>query len=721
MITRDRREESRGAASAGKREEEFVRHAAHTRYGLPSVSCVDFLFVVSAGRYTPDLETSNMKRGTHFSLAILVVSLLAWMNSVSSGGTRVPLSTLDISKMSAGWGTPVANKSVQSKPLSIAGRAFDDGVGTHAPSTLWIDLKGDTSRFTAWVGVDDEVGNNPGSVEFKIVADDKTIYRSGLVKAGSPAQQVDVDLTGKKLLMLIVTDARDNQNFDHANWCDAVFDVAGTRPVAIDAPPVPEEPKIILTPKPGPRPRINGPRLFGERPGRPFIYRIPCTGERPMTFRVDGLPDGLSLDAKTGIITGTVPIAKGNYTMQLVASNKLAEAKKEFTIVVGDTLALTPPMGWNSWYIHYHRVTEQQMRNAADTMIQSGMADVGYMYVNIDDCWMKRKGDVPYRDNHGAVLENAKFPDIRGMVNHIHAQGLRAGLYTSPGPWTCGGYVGAYEHEKLDAQKFAEWGFDFLKYDWCSYSQVATGEGRQKFVAPYQKMGAILKTLDRDLVFNLCQYGMGDVWQWAAGVEGNCWRTTGDLGLASGDQLPGFYHIGLANAQHWKYAQPGHWNDPDYILIGWVGAARGQTVGHPTTLTGNEQYSYMSMWCLMAAPLIFSGDMAKLDPFTVNVLCNSEVIDIDQDALGKQARIVAQDDNQLILAKPLEDGSLAVGLFNLTGAKTSIAVTWKQLGLLTRQRARDLWRQQDIGTYDEQFSAKIPPHGVCLVRIQAQP
>jgi len=648
---------------------------------------------------------------------ILVVNVLACLPGVSYGGTRVPLSTLDLGKMSAGWGTPVANKSIQSKPLSIGGHVFAEGVGTHAPSILWVDLKGGASRFTAKVGVDDEVGTNPGSVDFRIVADDQTVYRSGVLKAGAAAKEVDVDLTGKKLLMLIVTDGRDSKNFDHADWADAAFDVVGNRPVAIDAPPVPQEPKIILTPKPGPRPMIHGPRLFGARPGRPFLYRIPCTGTRPLTFQVDGLPDGLTVDSETGIITGHVPAQPGEYAMRLVAQNRLARDEKQFTLVVGDTLALTPPMGWNSWYIHYQRVTEQHMRNAADTMIQSGMADVGYMYVNIDDCWMKRKGDEPYRDGQGAVLPNAKFPDIRGMVAHIHARGLRAGLYTSPGPWTCGGYVGAYQHETEDAREFAGWGFDFLKYDWCSYSKVATGAGRERMMKPYRKMGAILKTLDRDVVFNLCQYGMGNVWEWGADVEGNCWRTTGDLGLARGDQLPGFYHIGFANAQHAKYAKPGHWNDPDYILIGWVGAARGQTVGHPTTLTGNEQYSYMSLWSLMAAPLIFSGDMAKLDPFTINVLCNSEVIDIDQDALGRQARVVTQDDDHLVLAKQMEDGSLAVGLFGLTATSQSISVTWKQLGLRGKQRARDLWRQQDIGTFDTRFAAKVPRHGVCLVRL----
>ncbi len=479
----------------------------------------------------------------------------------------------------------------------------------------------------------------------------------------------------------------------------------------------PDEEKIILTPRPGPAPAIHGPRLFGVRPGKPFIYRIPCTGTRPMVFHVEGLPEGLHVDSKTGIITGNAPDKAGDYVVRLQATNALAKADKEFTIRVGNRLALTPPMGWNSWYIHYNRVTEQHLRQAAEKMVSSGMADFGYQYVNIDDCWMKKKGNAPYRDEQGTVLTNAKFPDIRGMVDFIHARGLRAGTYISPGPWTCAGYVGSYRHEAIDARKFAEWGFDFLKYDWCSYGNVAPGTGVERLKKPYQQMGDILKTLDRDIVLNLCQYGMGEVWRWGGEVGGNCWRTTGDLGLERGSRLPGFYSIGLANAKHYQYAKPGQWNDPDYLLIGWVGAAHGMGTGKPTTLTGHEQYSYMSMWCLMAAPLIFSGDMAKLDDFTLNILGNGEVIAVDQDALGKQARIVLQTDQQFILAKPMEDGSIAVGLFNLGENPQAITVTWEQLQRTGKQRIRDLWRQKEIGMADHRFTTQVARHGVALVRL----
>jgi len=625
----------------------------------------------------------------------------------------VPLSSLDLTKMSAGWGKPLADKSIEGKPLSIGGRKFARGVGSHAPGVFWVQLNG-TQRFQSWVGVDDETAGK-GTVRFKVFGDGRKLFDSGVMKGGDQAKRIELDVRGLKHLILVTGSTDDDIHHDHADWAEAIFEVEGAAPKAV-APPV--EKKVILTPQPGPEPRINGPKVYGCRPGRPFLYRIPCTGKRPLTFAADNLPAGLKLDRQTGIISGRTPQERGEYQAALMATNPYGSTVRPFKIVVGDRLALTPPMGWNSWYIHYNRVTDEDMRAAADVMVESGMADFGYQYVNIDDCWMKKRDDKPYRDEDGAVLPNAKFPEMKAMCDFIHGKGLKAGIYTSPGPWTCAGYVGAYKHEAIDAKKIAEWGFDFLKYDWCSYKGVAKGQGLDRLKKPYQQMGDILKTLDRDIVLNLCQYGMGRVWTWGGQVGGNCWRTTGDLGLERGSRLPGCYHIGLSNARHHKYAKPGQWNDPDYILIGWVGNAHRMGEGQPTTLTPNEQYGYMSMWCLMAAPLIFSGDMTKLDAFTLNVLCNAEVIEVNQDPLGKQARIVKQTDEELILAKPMADGSRAVGLFNFGEVEQEITVNFSDLDVRGPRIARDLWRQRDLGRFDGTFSAKVARHGVAMIRLR---
>lgn len=651
---------------------------------------------------------------------VLACSLIC-LGAVSASAAIVPLGELDLTKMSTGWGKPQVNRSITARTLSIGGRSFETGVATHAESILYVALDGKTERFTAYVGVDDATGPR-GSVRFRVFGDGKVLFDSGLMTGNDSAKRVDVSLVGVRQMILLVGSGGDGVDYDHANWAQAEFTVGGRKPEAVDAPEPPAEEKVLLTPKPGPAPKINGPKVYGCRPGHPFLYRIPCTGTRPIAFSAANLPDTLHLDKSTGIITGAAPAQRGEYVVTLEAKNAHGSDRRTFAVIVGDTLALTPPMGWNSWYIHYYHVTEEHMRNAADVMVSSGMADYGYSYVNIDDCWMKKRGDEPYRDADGAILPNAKFPDIKGMVDHIHRQGLKAGLYTGPGPWTCAGYVASYEHERIDAEKFAEWGFDFLKHDWCSYSAVAGGTDLEHMKRPYQLMGDILKSLDRDILLNLCQYGMGDVWTWGGEVGGHCWRTTGDLGLEQGGLLPGFYHIGLSNARHHEYAKPGQWNDPDYILIGRIGNAHHHDEPpKPTTLTPSEQYSYMSMWCLMAAPLFYSGDMRYLDEFTLNVLCNAEVIDVDQDPLGIQAKPLVQDDETLILAKPMADGSLAVGVFNLAELPREMSVDWSLLGLAGKRVVRDLWRQKDLGTYDGHFTTTVTRHGVALVRLIPTP
>jgi alpha-galactosidase len=489
---------------------------------------------------------------------------------------------------------------------------------------------------------------------------------------------------------------------------------------AIATTPLPKE--AILTPPPPLHPRIQGPRITGVRPNAPFLFRIAATGERPMTFSAEGLPEGLSLDATSGILRGRL-VASGTNRVVLNAVNARGKASRELRIVVGSTLALTPPMGWNSWYIHYDRVSDRILREAAEQMIASGMADFGYQFVNIDDCWMVKAGSTdpetsgPTRSPEGRILPNRRFPDMRGMTDFIHSKGLKAGIYSSPGPTTCAGFEGSHGHEALDARTFAEWGFDFLKYDWCSYTEKAGGQALDQLKKPYQLMSGELARQDRDIVLNLCQYGMGDVWTWGREV-GQCWRTTGDLGLEKSARLPGFYSIGMSNARHWRYAKPGQWNDPDYLLIGWVGDAHKMGTGTKTTLTANEQYSYMSMWAMMAAPLIFSGDMARLDPFTLNVLCNHEVIDIDQDPLGQQARILRQSDRELVLLKDLEDGSKAVGLFNLGEREIEMKVAWKELDAAGGpQGVRDVWRQREIGEFGTEFTAAVGRHGVVVLKI----
>lgn len=629
---------------------------------------------------------------------------------------RIALSELDIGPLKQGWGAPGVNRSVEQHPLTIGGREFSSGVGTHADSELHLKLDGRTERFTAQVGVDDET-DSKGSIRFRIYGDSRRLFDSGPMVGGANACPVDVPLKGVRHLVLLVSSMEDGIDWDHADWADAAFQVSGASPRTI---PVPREEAEILTPVPGPAPRLNNCLVYGARPGHPVVYRIPATGERPMTFAADNLPATLHLDAGSGIITGTAPAAAGDYVIQLRAANAHGREAREFKLVVGDTLALTPPMGWNSWYMFYNHVTDAAMRDAANAMVASGMADFGYAYVNIDDCWAIQANSTDPelsgapRDAAGNIRPNARFPDMRALTDFIHSLGLKTGIYTSPGPTTCAGFTASAGHEEQDARQFAAWGFDFLKYDWCSYGGRDPSIGQAGFKAPYQQMGDILKTLDRDMVFNLCQYGMGQVWEWGAATGGNCWRTTDDLGNEGGSLTGGIYKVGLFNATLADWSKPGAWNDPDYLLVGIIGDGAGG--GRPSTLTPNEQYTHMSLWCLMAAPLFFSGDLTKLDPFTLNILCNAEVIAVDQDPLGRAARIVARDDEHLVMAKPLADGSLAVGLFNLSVVPQEVGATWSELGCARPKQVRDLWRQKDCRVATDGVSATLPRHGVLLVR-----
>ncbi|HZQ43516.1 MAG TPA: putative Ig domain-containing protein [Acidobacteriaceae bacterium] len=501
--------------------------------------------------------------------------------------------------------------------------------------------------------------------------------------------------------------------------CVAVFSLFAQANPAI-AQVTPE----LRTPPAPETPRINGPVIYGARPGHPFLYRIPCTGVRPMRFSVKRLPSSLTLDPHSGIISGIAPQRRGSYRLTLVAANKLGKTSRAFTLLIGDTLGLTPQMGWNDWYTHYAHPTDRDIRTAADAMVSSGMADYGYQFIDIDDAWARKpNSDVPDlmgppRSLNGSILPNARFPDMKALTDYIHAHGLKAGIYSSPGPLTCARFEGSYGHEAADAQQFSQWGFDLLKYDLCSYSKFLKDHSQSELQKPYIKMGKILRNLDRDVVFNLCEYGLGDVWTWGKSVGGSSWRTTGDLGWVKGTNLPGFYSVGFANAALDAYAGPGGWNDPDYILIGTVGDARKANLPpQPTSLTPAEQYSYMSMWSLMASPLFFSGDMSKLDAFTLNILDNSEVIDVDQDPLGRQAKVLRHTPQELVLVKPMADGSKAIGLFNLSSDPHTITLDWKDIGLSGTVKVRDVWRQRDLGAFKDRFTSLVPTHDVALIRI----
>ena len=469
-------------------------------------------------------------------------------------------------------------------------------------------------------------------------------------------------------------------------------------------------------------PRINGPSVYGVRSNHPFLYRIPTVGARPLRFSARGLPAGLKLNAETGIISGRAP-DRGTYTVHLGARNSYGNATRILRIVVGSALALTPPMGWSSWYMAHTDVSDALIRAQADALISTGLADHGYSYVNIDDGWNINPNSKDAavngqaRDEQANLRPNANFPDMKGLTDYLHGNGLKGGIYISPGPRTCAGYEGSYEHEPQDARRFAAWGFDFLKYDLCSYEDFLQGKhGREDLIKPYRLMGSILASLDRDMVFNLCEYGLGDVWEWGREVGGNFWRTSDDVGSGiDGSLWRSMDAYGFGEAGKEQSAGSGGWNDPDNILLGEI-------LWHeklvPTPLTHDEQYTWMTLWVMLDAPLILGSDLTKLDSFTLTLLTNDEVIAVNQDALGKQAARLTRNDGIEIWEKDLDDGSKAVAFFN-RGDSTAPAILQRSaLKITDRWRIRDLWEHKELGEFEQSFQASVPAHGTKMLRIR---
>jgi alpha-galactosidase len=622
---------------------------------------------------------------------------------------------LDLTQMESGWGENHINKSVDGNPLKIAGKTYERGIGTHAVGKFLINTGGTAVSFDALAGVDDE-NSKPGTVEFKILGDRKVLWSSGIMKQGDAAKSIHVSLKGIKKMAMLVTDGGDNINYDHADWINPRITYSQTAPLVSS---VIQKEYYILTPVNN-KPRINGASVVGANPNRDFIFRVPVTGKPPLKVSVKGLPSGLLYDSGNRSISGKAP-AKGAYEFLVTAENAEGSVSKKITIRTDKGLSLTPPLGWNSWNCWGLSVDQKKVKAAADAMVSSGLADHGWTYINIDDGW-----EAAERTMEGELLANEKFPDMKVLTNYVHSLGLKSGIYSSPGPQTCGGFQGSYQNELSDARTWAKWGIDYVKYDWCSYGQIAIDQSLPELKKPYELMRKMLDQADRDIVYSLCQYGMGKVWEWGAEVGGNLWRTTGDI-TDSWNSMAG---IGFAQSKSSAFAKPGNWNDPDMLVVGQVGW--GPSL-HPSKLTPDEQYTHISLWALLASPLLIGCDMTQMDAFTLNLLTNDEVLEINQDALGKQAGLISEKDGIQIWMKPLSDGTMAVGVFNIGTADGTesfnwddqpnakkVTVTAEELALKTKFKVRDAWRQTDLGEFTGSFETNVPFHGVMLYRIITQ-
>ena len=366
------------------------------------------------------------------------------------------------------------------------------------------------------------------------------------------------------------------------------------------------------------------------------------------------------------------------------------------------TLAATPPMGWNSWNHFAGRVSDADVRAAADALVSTGMRDAGYIYVNIDDTW---EGT---RDAHGVIQTNDKFPDMKALADYVHSKGLKLGIYSGPGPKTCAGFEASYQHEEQDAKSYAGWGIDYLKYDLCSFRMIMRQQAphdqqkqNEMMRAAYEKMHKALLATGRPIVYSLCQYGWDDVWKRGPTVCGNLWRSTDDI-IDTWQRMSeiGFGQLGLA-----KYAAPGHWNDPDMLEVGNGG------------MTGDEYRTHMSLWAILAAPLLAGNDLSKMSPETLSILTNKEVIAVDQDPLGKQGDRASAVGMTEIWTKPLSGGAVAAGLFNRDTEERSVTLHLRDIGFEDRAKVRDLWKHEDVSATHGTYTVTVPPHGVVMLKV----
>ncbi len=363
------------------------------------------------------------------------------------------------------------------------------------------------------------------------------------------------------------------------------------------------------------------------------------------------------------------------------------------------SLAATPPMGWNTWYAFGCQVTEAQVRAAADAMVSNGMKAAGYKYVNLDDCWQGK------RDAKGFIHSNQRFSDMRGLSQYLHGRGFKFGIYSSPGPKTCGGYAGSYGHEQQDAETYAKWGVDFVKYDWCSATKVYKLGQLQ---AAYEKMHQAILRAGRPMLYSLCEYGMEAPWLWGPSVGANLWRTTDDVSnRINFQEYQRMTFVGFSEAGLERYAAPGHWNDPDMLQIGNRG------------LDLDEDKTQMSLWCLLAAPLISSADLTKLTSAQLGILTNREVIAVDQDPLGVEGHRVSETGPVEVWAKALSGKRVAVGLFNSGESALPGSIRFSDVDLSGAVQVTDIWEKKNLGIRRDRFSTEIPKHGVVMVEVHA--
>jgi alpha-galactosidase len=457
------------------------------------------------------------------------------------------------------------------------------------------------------------------------------------------------------------------------------------------------------------RPAIHGPVVIGCSPGKAFSFRVPATGTAPLIFAASGLPAGLAIDAQTGTIIGRASAA-GTSTVALTVSNSQGRVTGSLRIICAESkIALTPPMGWQAFGIYGDAVTDAQVRSAADNLVKSGLAAHGYQYVNLGDTWQGA------RDAAGNLHPNRRFPDMKALGDYLHSKGLKFGLYSAATTQTCSGFAGSEGHEAQDAKDFADWGVDFLSYDWCPDAAGVSNISAASLQAKFAAMGDALRKTNRDIIFSVAA-GKRDPEpaEWAVNARAQIFELQG--GLYDDQKI--LRTFALVRSQYNDRVAPGYWNFLGPLYAGRIGFPK----PHLTKLTSAEQMTQVSLWSLLSSPLMISCDLAHLDPNLLNhettaLLTNDEVLAVDQDPKGDPMTQIGPDYGHLIWKKTLSDGRIAVGIFNSNAVPERQSIRLADLGLTGSQPVRDLWQRRDLPPMTDEFTAVVPPHGVVLIAV----
>ncbi len=469
-------------------------------------------------------------------------------------------------------------------------------------------------------------------------------------------------------------------------------------------------------------PEFHGAKVIGNYPNTELIFTVPATGERPITFSAENLPTGLTLDPVTGIIQGYV-MDTGEYKTKITAANAKGKTEEELKILIGDKLCLTPPMGWNSWNVFTKNIDETMLMEIADAMVNSGMRDVGYQYINIDDFWHAAS-----RDSSGRpVADPKKFPrGIKYLADYIHAKGLKLGIYSDAGTLTCGKCFGGYGYEEIDAKTYAEWGVDLLKYDFCHVPLK-----KKEAITRYTKMGNALKSSGRSIVYSICNWGLFAPWKWAPATGGHYWRTTPDIfdtWKGGNPFMMSVMKIIRRQNRILQYGKPGQWNDPDMLIVGNYGKGNATSwKGKFKGMSDLEYQSHMSLWAMMNAPLLASCDLRKMNLPTRNILLNADLLAINQDEWLMSTYVTKSGKDLWIYRKRLSNGSIATAIFNpndekiektfgraeLTGLQTCIPDQVTPLSIY------DVWQHKVTGELIWETIITLQPHEtkVLLMRL----